>query len=239
LSRGSLYIAPMRAAFPATRHSALAAIRSGDAGERRRGLEIIAEAYWRPVYSYLRLQWKRSHDDAADLTQQFFEELVEKEWIARFDPRRARLRTFLRSCADGIAKNDLRASRRVKRTFDFDQLRADLEAQQSPARTPEELFEQEWARGLFSAAVARLEEQCRREGKEQQFEIFKLYDLQPDRPSYAGLAKRFRIAVTDVTNRLAWVRRQLRANVLALLRESTADESELRSEARALFGVEP
>jgi hypothetical protein len=37
--------------FPATRHSALAAIRDGDPEARRRGLAALAEAYWRPVYA--------------------------------------------------------------------------------------------------------------------------------------------------------------------------------------------
>ena len=98
--------------FPATRHSALAAIRAGDPEERRRALSALATAYWRPVYGYLRLHWRKPHEEAADLTQDFFAHALEKDLLVRFDPARARLRTFLRACIDRVAAEDGRAARR-------------------------------------------------------------------------------------------------------------------------------
>src|SRR5919108_111865 len=73
-------------AFPATSHSALAAIRGTDPQRRRRALDSLAAAYWRPVYMYLRLRWRKSHDEAADLTQEFFAHLLAKDLLDRFDP---------------------------------------------------------------------------------------------------------------------------------------------------------
>src|SRR5258705_5395977 len=84
--------------FPSTRHSALALVRSKDAAERARGVETLSSVYLRPVYSYLRPRWHRPHEEAADLAQEFFAELLEKELLARFDPSRARLRTYLPAC---------------------------------------------------------------------------------------------------------------------------------------------
>src|SRR5438128_11279475 len=60
-------------------------------GARRRALSALATAYWRPVYGYLRLHWRKPHDEAADLTQDFFAHALEKDLLARFDPARARL----------------------------------------------------------------------------------------------------------------------------------------------------
>src|SRR4051812_42392396 len=128
--------------FPATRHSALAAIRSGDEEQRRRALDVVAEAYWRPVYSYLRLQWRKPHDEAADLTQEFFTHLLGKDLLSRFDPRRSRLRTFLRSCIDGLVANEHRAQGRLKRggeghpAFDFEGGRAAGGGPPHPAPSP-------------------------------------------------------------------------------------------------------
>ncbi|MFL5428592.1 MAG: hypothetical protein ACJ79M_03165, partial [Myxococcales bacterium] len=70
--------------FPPTQNDALAALRGGDA----RALETLASIYWRPVYSYLRLRWRRPHEEAADLAQEFFADVVEKEILTRFDPAR-------------------------------------------------------------------------------------------------------------------------------------------------------
>lgn len=233
--------------FPATRHSALAAVRSGDQEQRRRGLAVLAEAYWGPVHGYLRLRWGKSHEEAKDLAQELFAQLLHRDLLSSFDPQRARLRTFLRLCIDGLVTREHRAARRLKRgggeaavSFDAEQARADFEGTADAAESPEALFDKEWARGLFAAALRRLEERCRRERKTQHFELFQRYELDagPERPTYAELARRFRIATTDVTNRLAWVRRELRRTVLELLRASTASESEFRDEARSLLGVE-
>ena len=82
--------------FPATRWSAVLAARSDDPQERSRALDAILAAYWKPIYKYLRIRWDKSNEDAKDLTQEFFARLIEKEYLADFDPSKARLRTFLR-----------------------------------------------------------------------------------------------------------------------------------------------
>jgi RNA polymerase sigma factor (sigma-70 family) len=216
-------------AFPPTRHSAVAAVRDGDAKERARGLETLAAVYWRPVYSYLRLRWHRPHEEAADLAQELFAEVVEKELIARFDPSRARLRTFLRVCIDGLVANRDRAAARQKR----DDGNRPFEG--ANAESPEALFEKEWARAVFAIALQRLRDECERAGKARHYALLERYDLAGDRATYADLAGEFGIPVTDVTNHLSRTRRDLRRIVLDILRELTSSEEELREEARALF----
>ncbi len=54
--------------FPSTRWSAVVAARSADTLERRRGLDAIVAAYWKPVYKYIRIRWGKSNEDAKDLT---------------------------------------------------------------------------------------------------------------------------------------------------------------------------
>lgn len=236
-------------AFPATRHSIVAAMQSGAAEERERALDLLAEAYWQPVYRYLRLRWNKPHDEACDLTQDFFVELVEKNLIARFDAARARLRTYLRLCVDGLVKNTVKAAARQKRgggatllSFDFEGARIDLEAATPSAEpSPEEYFEREWVRSVLSLALERLCATYRAEGKDDALALFELYDLgtETQRPTYAELAQRFGIKPTDVTNRLAAVRRAFRSVALDAVREMTASEAEFRAEARTLFGSEP
>lgn len=72
-----------------------------------------------------------------------------------------------------------------------------------------------------------------------QFALFERYDLADaeDRPSYGELAVAFQLAVTDVTNYLAFARREFRRAVLEQLREMTGSEDEFRREAQALLGV--
>ncbi|MGH9745834.1 MAG: RNA polymerase sigma factor [Candidatus Acidiferrales bacterium] len=241
--------------FPATRWSAVLAARSDDPAERSRALEAIATAYWKPIYKYLRIRWSKSNEDAKDLTQDFFAKLFEKDYLDDFDPAKARLRTFLRVCADRFVANDAKAAKRLKRgggalhvSLDFDAAEAELErakpALESAASsdTIDDFLEKEFIRSLFGMAVEDLRAYCGSRGKQLHFRLFEIYDLESDgkrAASYADLAKEFQIAPTDVTNHLAFARREFRRIALDRLREMMATEDEFRREARALLGVEP
>jgi DNA-directed RNA polymerase specialized sigma24 family protein len=92
-------------AFPVTRHSIVAAMRSAQPDERRSAFDTLVTAYWKPVFKYVRLKWHVSPEDAADLTQAFFLRAFEKDFFSGFDPAKARFRTFLRICLDGFVAN--------------------------------------------------------------------------------------------------------------------------------------
>ena len=53
---------------------------------------------------------------------------------------------------------------------------------------------------------------------------------------FVQIAARFDLPLTQVTNHLAWARRELRRLVLARLAEVTGSDAELRDEAEELFG---
>jgi DNA-directed RNA polymerase specialized sigma24 family protein len=69
------------------------------------------------------------------------------------------------------------------------------------------------------------------------FERYDLEDADERRLSYEQLAREFGLSVTDVTNHLAFARREFRRIALEKLREMTATEEEFRREASALFGL--
>ena len=241
--------------FPATRWSAVVAARGDDPEERSRALDAIVEAYWKPIYKYLRVRWNKSNEDAKDVTQDFLAQLIEKEYLRDFDPAKARLRTFLRVCVDHFVANQTKAANRLKRGGDVLHVALDFEGAEAEfvrakssltvaasVESFDEYLEKEFVRNLFTLAVADLRAFCEGRGKLQHFQLFERYDLDDSvtsRPSYAELAQEFGIAVTDVTNHLAYVRREFRRIAFEKLREMTCSEAEFRREARALLGVEP
>src|SRR6266849_3653348 len=101
--------------FPSTRWSVIEGIRSSDEAERTRATETICRAYWKAVYKYVRLRWNRTAEDAQDLTQGFFAEMLERELLAKYDPAKSRLRTYLRLCVDSFVMNQEKAAHRQKR----------------------------------------------------------------------------------------------------------------------------
>jgi hypothetical protein len=234
-------------AFPITQRSVVLGVRSIDPEERSRAFDAIVAVYWRPVHRCLRARWGTSEQDAEDLAQGFFADALEKGLFARFDPARGRFRTYLLTCLDGYAANERRASLRLKRGGGATVVpleRRDGSALAETAEGPglEAHFEREWARSLFSLAVEALHQRCRGTRHETAFHLFEAYDLESADPAsrrdYASLAAEHGIPLTQVTNLLAWARREFRTIVLAKLRELTASEEEFRSEARALLGLD-
>jgi len=238
--------------FPPTRRSVIEAVRSIDAEERERALEALCAAYWKPVYKYIRLRWNRPADAAQDLTQGFFMELLERELLDKFDSKKSRLRTYLRLCVDSFVMNEDKAGRRLKRggnvlhvALDFSSAEEELGAAvMDPAAIPspeslEEFFEKEWVRSLFALAVEELRELCLAKERERTFLLFEAYDLDGnERISYEQLAQEYGIPLTDVTNALAWARREFRRIALERLREICGSEEEFQREARGAFGWE-
>jgi RNA polymerase sigma factor (sigma-70 family) len=236
--------------FPLTRRSVIEAVRSIDAEERERALEALCAAYWKPVYKYVRWRWNRQPEAAQDLTQSFFAVLLERELLDKFDPKKSRLRTFLRICVDSFVMNKDKAGRRLKRggnishvALDFAVAEEELGAvAMDPAKIAspeslEEFFEKEWIRSLFALAVEDLRALCVASERERTFHLFEAYDLEGnDQISYQQLSQDYGISVTDVTNALAWARREFRKIALERLRELCGSEEEFQREAHAAFG---
>src|ERR1700738_5589003 len=100
--------------FPLTRWSVIDAVKRQDPEEHARALDTLFAAYWKPVYKYVRLRWNRPAEDAQDLTQGFFAEVLERELLAKYDPAKSKLRTYLRLCVDSFVINQEKAARRHK-----------------------------------------------------------------------------------------------------------------------------
>jgi RNA polymerase sigma factor (sigma-70 family) len=236
--------------FPATRWSVIAGVRSEDGAVRKRALGALCEAYWKPIYKYVRLRWNRAAPDAQDLTQGFFAAMLERELLNRFDADKSRLRTYLRLCVDSFVMNEAKTACRQKRGGEVQHLALDFAgAEQEFASSTidaaaiaspeslEEFFEKEWVRSLFALAVEDLRALCAERERDRAFQLFEAYDLEgDDKISYAQLAQHHGIAVTEVTNALAWARREFRKIALERLREICGSDDEFQRETRAAFG---
>jgi DNA-directed RNA polymerase specialized sigma24 family protein len=230
-------------AFPGTRWSVLREATGEDVAARRQAWEVVAAAYWKPVYTYLRLRHRLSADEAEDVTQSFFARAVEKPVLAGYDPARARFRTSLRACLDDFVANHRRACGRLKRggglaVVDFAAAEREL-VEARPADDPDLLFHREFMRRVMEMAVGALRARCQDTPRARAFEVFRRHDLDPGdgpAPSYADLARDLGLRVTQVTNDLAAMRRALRAEVIGALRALTASPAEFEAEARALLG---
>ena len=239
--------APAGSAFPPTRRSVVQALASAEAVVRERAFNTLATIYWKPVYKYIRLRYSLPHEDSEDLTQDFFRLSFEKDWLVRYNPQRARFRTFLRTCVDRLVSNWRRAERSEKRggmiefvAMDFAEAEREfLDA--APPADAEAYFQHEWVRSVFEHAIALLRAECIDHGREQSYTLFIRYDVEPSRtdvrPSYAELAREFSLPETQITNFLAFARRRFRHYVLQAVAELTGSDEEYVEAVSELLGV--
>ena len=186
------------ARFAATRWSiVLAAGGEHDATATRRALEELIQAYWFPLYAFVRRQGCQAAA-AEDLVQGFLARLLEKDDLAQVDRSKGRFRSFLLAAMKNFMANERARDRALKRgggvrVLALDSLDAEARYAVEPAEdmTPERLFDRRWALAVLDQVLARLRREFLDAGNGALFEAIKDC-LTPDRGKlpYAQLARR-------------------------------------------------
>jgi len=137
---------------------------SGDESESvaQQALERLCQAYWFPLYVYVRRQGL-SPEDAKDLTQSFFERFLRLGYFARADPERGRFRAFLLTSVKRFLTEEWRRTNRKKRgegqvvvRFEAEDAEGRYAAEPLDELSPDRLYDRHWAEALLERAVARL-----------------------------------------------------------------------------------
>jgi RNA polymerase sigma-70 factor (ECF subfamily) len=227
--------------FPVTSWSLIAGMKDSSTGTSRQALESLCTRYWKPVYHYVRRAWSKSSEDAKDLTQAFFMQILEGDALHRYAPERGGFRTYLKVLLRGFAADQHDAMTALKRGGGAKLLT--LDAEEAPLRdllpdaqatTPEQLFDRSWKKEVLERAVERTRQWFVSAGRERQFKAFEAYDLKEGR-TYAEVAESLGMSESDVRNHLFAVRERLRAEIRAELSQTVAAPGELEDEWRALF----
>lgn len=130
--------------------------------EATTSLATLCETYWYPLYCCVR-RHGHSPDDAKDLTQAFFEKLLEKNHVALADPERGRFRTFLLRSLENFLRNQHRDQGALKRGGGREIVSLETElaeeryAEEPPDQlSPAEFFEWQWAATLLERVLTML-----------------------------------------------------------------------------------
>src|SRR5215471_17633584 len=100
--------------FATTQWNVVSAAGELDSEPSRRALETLCATYWYPIYVYVR---RKGHgpDDAQDLTQEFFAQLIAKQHLRLADRNKGRFRSFLLATLDFFLAREWSRAHRQKR----------------------------------------------------------------------------------------------------------------------------
>ena len=243
-SDGYTSIGGARGTFETTQWTAIESL--GDDDSRGRAVvDELIKAYWKPVYCYLR-QKGYGNEDAKDLTQGFFQEVVlGRKLIQRADHTRGRFRTLLLTALDRYLTSVHRKQTAQKRTPKDGAGRlehVDMSALPEPVGelSSEESFNYAWVSGLLDRVLADVESECEARSMTVQWKAFRARVLGPimdaiEAPSLTEICDRYSIEdKLKASNMIFSVKRRFQAALRRHLRESVASEPEVGEEIQEL-----
>lgn len=173
---------PLREQFPQTRWSVVLAARNeNDAARASVALDELCRAYWFPLYVYVRRRGY-SPEDAEDLTQGYFAALVERDYLAKAEREKGRLRSFLLTTLKHFLADEWSKARAQKRgggktALSIDAAQAEERYLLEPLddSSPDVLYEKRWALTLLDNVLASLRQEYVASGKGETFDALQKF----------------------------------------------------------------
>ena len=165
--------------FATTRWSVVLAARQRTSPESSAALETLCQVYWYPLYVYVRRRGYNSHD-AADVTQGFFSQLLEKNRIAHVERSKGKFRSFLLASMKHFLANECDRARAAKRGGGLVPISIELGVADAADRlepiddtTAEREFERRWALTLLDCILRKLRAEYVAGGRQELFDGIK------------------------------------------------------------------
>jgi DNA-directed RNA polymerase specialized sigma24 family protein len=98
----------------ATTHWSVVLEAQGESPAAQEALEKLCRTYWRPIYAFLRRQGVRP-EEAEDVTQGFFAQLLERRKFSAVRKEKGRLRSFLLGALKYFLADEQRRAMAIKR----------------------------------------------------------------------------------------------------------------------------
>ena len=227
--------------FTTTSWSSLDAIRSGTP-QATEALENLCRKYWYPLYAYVRRVGNDAHD-AEDLTQGFFQQVLEKNLLGGADRSRGKFRSYLLIALKFYLQNarafrtaQKRGGGRILISLDDESPEARYVKEPSTEASPEKMFEQRWAMTILEHVQRQLQEDYEGRDKGDLFDALKGFLSETaDMRDYNTVAERLGMKPNAVAVAVHRLRDRYRELVRVEVAQTVASPEDVDAEMQHFF----
>ena len=230
--------------FQTTRWTLVVTAGDVESPDSSEALATLCEIYWYPLYAYAR-RWGQDADSARDLTQGFFAKLLEKNYVAAADQERGKFRTFMLTALQRYMADEWDRQRAQKRgggnlpiSLDFETAESGYKLELPDDRTPEDVFEESWAKTLMDRARQRLRGDMLVPGKEQRFDLIEGVIIgEREDSSYREIADILEMSEAAVKVAVYRMRRRFGEILRAEVADTVSDVADVDVEVKHILGL--
>lgn len=207
-------------------------------------LNRLCRTYWYPLYAFARRQGNEEHS-AEDLTQAYFERVLESNYLGEVHPEKGKFRSFLLVSFKHFLADQRDRARAEKRggraTFLFlDGQSGEERYHLEPldVRDPERLYNRRWALTLLEQARTRLQREHAEHGQSSVFEQLACF-LTGDRnaPPYSAVAAATGLTEAAVKAKIFRLRQRYGELIRKEVANTVNTQTEVEEEIRYLISV--
>ena len=235
---------PARAAeFRPTRWSVVLLSAQSNAPGSRAALAALCRVYWYPLYAFVRRRGYNP-EDAQDLTQGFFLQLLGHKALAQVDPLKGKFRSFLLASLQNYLSKETDRARCLKRGGKTELVPLDAENAEDRYRleatdslTAEKIFDARWALTLLDEAMSLLSAEYAGQEDIATLEALKPFLNPMDseaQPSYERVANELEVSVGAVRTLVHRLRKRYTTLLRAEVARTVSDPREIDEELHAL-----
>lgn len=232
-----------RPRFDSTQWSLVIQSQNRSTAEGRVALAELCQRYWYPIFAYVRSLGHDMHQ-SQDLTQGFFERLIDKNYVGDADPAKGKFRTFLLTSLTNFLANEHDKRMALKRGGTQKQIPLELEdaerrytIEPTTNDNPAARFEEQWARSMLDRVVTQLQRDYADAGKAELFENLKQYLVVSEMESAATIGSRLGMSEPAVRVAAHRLRAEYRARLRAEIAATVTESSQIDDEIAALFAA--
>ena len=230
--------------FATTHWSDVLAAKQNDAAAAVAALEKLCRTYWYPLYAFLRREGRSPHD-AQDLTQEFFAQLLQRDFLENVGPQKGKFRSFLLAALKNFlcdqwdkARAEKRGGRQTFLSLDDHHAEELYLLEPDPGLSAEQVFEQRWALTLLAQALARLREEFTAAGRIDEFDQLKVFLSTPTSDgAYDAVAVKLGLAVDTVAVKVHRLRQHYGELIRVEIAQTVASPADIEQELEHLFNA--